>query len=209
VSLFARRLVGSPHSVRNSKSSRQHPDVVEVLHSAILQVEIDHRVNFLGNRSFHRICIEPYRHAAQEHGSAFSTSPGQSKNRWQIADTKTRVYLILVVSCGVPWCTNLLVDRVIQSRGRPMGYVQDVGVAGSNPVTPTTDFLRVFAPVLAHGSRYLGSRFQKRFLFSAQVNRSTIRLFLDVGIFPAPKLATRLSRTKRWACTTKSTVTRR
>jgi hypothetical protein len=43
----------------------------------------------------------------------------------------------------------------------------------------------------------LGSRFQKRFLFSAQVNRSTIRLFLDVGIFPAPKLATRLSRTIR------------
>jgi hypothetical protein len=32
--------------------------------------------------------------------------------------------------------------------------LRDVGVAGSNPVTPTTDFHRVFAPVLAHGSRY-------------------------------------------------------
>src|ERR1700729_771638 len=62
--------------------------------------------------------------------------------RRQIADTKTRVYLRLMVSCGVLWCANLLTDRVIQSLGRPMGYVRDVGVAGSNPVTPTIDFLR-------------------------------------------------------------------
>jgi hypothetical protein len=60
-------------------------------------------------------------------------------NRWQIAATKTRVYLILVVSCGAPLCANLLKSQVIQSRGRPTGYVRDVGVAGSNPVTPTTD----------------------------------------------------------------------
>ena len=65
-------------------------------------------------------------------------------NRWQIADTKTRVYLIPVVSCGVLWCANLLKDRVIQSRGRTTGYVRDVGVAGSNPVTSTIDFTSIF-----------------------------------------------------------------
>ncbi len=57
----------------------------------------------------------------------------------KIADTKTRVYLRLVVSFSVLWCANLLTDQVIQSRSGPMGYVRDVGVEGSNPVTPTTD----------------------------------------------------------------------
>jgi hypothetical protein len=72
------------------------------------------------------------------------TSPDFHSKPWQIADTKTRVYLRLVVSCGVLWCANLLTDRVIQSRGRPMGYVRDVGVAGSNPVTPTIEMLMFF-----------------------------------------------------------------
>jgi hypothetical protein len=52
--------------------------------------------------------------------------------RWQIADTETRVYMILVASCGVLWCPNLLKDRLIKSLGRSMSYVRDVGVAGSN-----------------------------------------------------------------------------
>jgi hypothetical protein len=47
-------------------------------------------------------------------------------------------------------------DRVIQSREGYVSCVRDAGVAGSNPVTLTTDFIRVFAPVLAHGARYFG-----------------------------------------------------
>src|SRR6266851_4026985 len=35
-------------------------------------------------------------------------------------------------------------DRVIQSREGTVSYVRDVGVAGSNPVTPTIDFNRIF-----------------------------------------------------------------
>jgi hypothetical protein len=35
-------------------------------------------------------------------------------------------------------------------------YVRDVGVAGSNPVTQTIDFIMVFLPEPAHGSRYFG-----------------------------------------------------
>jgi hypothetical protein len=33
-----------------------------------------------------------------------------------------------------------LTDRVIESRKGKVSCVRDVGVAGSNPVTPTTDF---------------------------------------------------------------------
>ena len=53
-----------------------------------------------------------------------------------MAVTRTRVYLRLVVSFGFLSCANLLGNQVIQSRGRLMRYVREVGVAGSNPVTP-------------------------------------------------------------------------
>jgi hypothetical protein len=98
---------------------------------------------------------------------------------WQIADTKTRVYLYLVVSCGVLWCANLLTDRVIQSRGRPTGYVRDVGVAGSNPVTQTTDFIRVFLTQGVRGSRSAVLTVPKTVPVSAQENRARSRLSLD------------------------------
>ncbi len=50
---------------------------------------------------------------------------------------KAGCYLRLVVSCWVLRCANLLMDQVIQSLGRPSGYVRDVGVASSNLVAPT------------------------------------------------------------------------
>jgi hypothetical protein len=34
---------------------------------------------------------------------------------------------------------NLLTDLLIESRAGGLGYVRDVGVAGSNPVTPTIE----------------------------------------------------------------------
>jgi hypothetical protein len=49
-------------------------------------------------------------------------------------------------------CANLLIDGVISHVLRALRCVRDVGVAGSNPVTPTIDF-RVFSPPPAYGSR--------------------------------------------------------
>jgi hypothetical protein len=39
---------------------------------------------------------------------------------------------------------------------------RDVGVAGLNPVTPTIEFIRVFSPPLAYGSRYFGVAVPKK-----------------------------------------------
>ena len=40
---------------------------------------------------------------------------------------------------------NLLTDLLIESCAGGFVYVRDVGVAGSNPVTPTIDFISVFS----------------------------------------------------------------
>jgi|SRR5208282_6915006 len=60
-------------------------------------------------------------------------------------------------------------------------YVRDVGVAGSNPVTPTIDFIRVFQPSAADGSGPAKFAVPETVPVSASKNRSMIRLFLDVG----------------------------
>ena len=46
----------------------------------------------------------------------------------------------------------MLTDRAIESREGEVGYVRDVGVAGSNPVTPTIDFLDISLKALSLGS---------------------------------------------------------
>src|ERR1700733_4453048 len=47
--------------------------------------------------------------------------------------------------------------------------IRDVGVAGSNPVTPTIDFIRVFYLRLLTVPGPRGSRFQKRFQFKRTI----------------------------------------
>src|SRR6267142_2304925 len=59
--------------------------------------------------------------------------------------------------------SNLLAGRIAESR--EVGYVRDVGVAGSNPVTPTIDFIIVFHRCWPTVPGILGSRFQKWFQF--------------------------------------------
>jgi uncharacterized protein (DUF433 family) len=65
--------------------------------------------------------------------------------------------------------------------------LRDVGVAGSNPVTPTIDFIRVFSPPPPYGSRSPRLTVPKTVPVSVQENRSTIRLFLDARGRPVVK----------------------
>jgi hypothetical protein len=74
-------------------------------------------------------------------------------------------------------CANLLMDRVIESREGEVSYVRDVGVAGSNPVTPSIDFRGYFlidSSEICIGSREniglgprLGPTFEQIFLGGA------------------------------------------
>jgi hypothetical protein len=52
----------------------------------------------------------------------------------------------------------IALPRLGQYYGEKIGavcwYLRDVGVAGSNPVTPTTDFLRIFPPRYSMGPSY-------------------------------------------------------
>ena len=55
-------------------------------------------------------------------------------------DYKMRIIVLIWTMVGavkLP-CANLLTDRVVKSR--EASCVRDIGVAGSNPVTPTIDF---------------------------------------------------------------------
>jgi hypothetical protein len=53
-----------------------------------------------------------------------------------------------VVSCRALWCASLLMDRVIQSPEGEVSYVRDVGIAGSNPVTPTNKINKLCVDLL-------------------------------------------------------------
>src|SRR5271156_2866617 len=57
--------------------------------------------------------------------------------------------------------------------------VRDVGVAGSNPVTPTIDFIKVFPTPLACGSKSESLAVPKTVPVSARENHARFRLSLD------------------------------
>ena len=93
------------------------------------------------------------------------TNERRIRPEWGLRDWGAFQALIASANCrnrrprGVLRCANLLTDRVIQSRGRLMGYVRDVGVAGSNSVTPTIDFTCCQVAPVAHlgGATFAGS----------------------------------------------------
>jgi hypothetical protein len=57
--------------------------------------------------------------------------------------------------------------------------LRDVGVAGSNPVTPTIDLIRIFRPPSTNGSRSKRFTVPKTVPVSAWKNHTMIRLSLD------------------------------
>src|ERR1700728_222839 len=57
--------------------------------------------------------------------------------------------------------------------------IRDVGVAGSNPVTPTIDFIRVFTPLPAYGARSPRLTVPKTVPVSARKNHARFRLSSD------------------------------
>ena len=83
----------------------------------------------------------------------------------------------------------IALPRLGQYYGEKIGtvchYVRDVGVAGSNPVTQTTDFIRVFSPLSTYGSRSSRPTAPKTVPLSAQKIATRVWLALDVYEDPA------------------------
>jgi hypothetical protein len=73
-------------------------------------------------------------------------------NRCQIGANRSRFHLGLIGFYCVLLRANLLTDLLIESRTDGFVYVRDVGVAGSNPVTPTIDFKDLFRSTIRLGS---------------------------------------------------------
>jgi hypothetical protein len=76
----------------------------------------------------------------------------------------------------IPPTSRLPFPRFRQYYGERIGflcfYIRDVGVAGSNPVTQTIDFIRVFPPCSAYGSRSTKLTVPKTVPVSAPENRA-------------------------------------